>query len=141
MQPSWVYIISNRPGGTLYIGVTTDLVRRIHQHRTGAVPGFTTRYNLDKLVFFEEHATVATAIQREKTLKHWPRAWKLALIEQPIPSGATSGLACSDPRVSRDPATPTPRVIHGLDPWIPRRPNAEPAPHVTPQTPPPHTPA
>ena len=75
-----VYMMTNRPGGTLYIGVTSDLAARIFQHRSGVVPGFTRRYNLHRLVWFEEHGDAATAIQREKRLKKWRRAWKIDLI-------------------------------------------------------------
>ncbi len=81
----YVYIMSNRPNGTIYVGVTNDLIRRDYQHRTNAVPGFTSRYNLKTLVFWEEHATSINAIQREKTLKHWVRAWKVELIEKNNP--------------------------------------------------------
>ena len=77
--------MSNRPNGTLYVGVTNDLIRRVYEHRTNAVPGFTSRYNLKDLIYFEEHATIANAIQREKTLKHWIRAWKVELIEKHNP--------------------------------------------------------
>ena len=76
-----VYIMTNRKDGTLYIGVTSDLVKRVYEHRIGAVAGFTQRYKLKKLVYFEEHETAQLAIQREKNLKHWPRAWKVELIE------------------------------------------------------------
>lgn len=76
-----VYILCNRRQGTLYIGVTGDLVRRIHQHRTDAVEGFTKRYVVHRLVHFELFPEPRPAIQREKTLKHWPRRWKVALIE------------------------------------------------------------
>ena len=81
----YAYFMSNRPGGTIYAGVTNDLVRRVHEHRTKAVPGFTVRYNLERLVYFETHETAALAIQREKTVKHWVRAWKVALIEKDNP--------------------------------------------------------
>ena len=81
----YVYFMTNRPDGTIYVGVTNDLVRRVYQHRTKEVPGFTARYNLEKLVYFETHETAAGAIQREKTIKHWVRAWKVALIEQDNP--------------------------------------------------------
>lgn len=77
----YVYIIANRRDGTLYVGVTNNLVRRIHEHRTHAVPGFSSRYNLERLVYFEVHATVLAAIQREKNIKKWSRAWKVELIE------------------------------------------------------------
>lgn len=80
MPGGWVYIMTNRPNGTLYIGVTNDLARRVCEHREGVVPGFTRRYGLKRLVFCERHADIRLAIQREKTLKHWPRAWKLRLI-------------------------------------------------------------
>ena len=80
-----VYIITNRKDGTLYVGVTSDLVKRVYEHRTGAVAGFTQRYKLKKLVYFEEHETVRLAIQREKNLKHWPREWKVDLIENDNP--------------------------------------------------------
>lgn len=80
-----VYIMTNRPRGTLYIGVTGDLPRRVWQHRTHALPGFTDRYNLDRLVWFEAQPAPTLAIQREKSLKRWRRAWKLALVERDNP--------------------------------------------------------
>lgn len=73
------------PGGTLYIGVTNDLVRRAHEHRQGEAEGFTRKYAVKRLVYFEAHDDIRAAIQREKTLKHWLRAWKIALIEQTNP--------------------------------------------------------
>ena len=76
----WVYILASKPGGTLYVGVTNDLVRRVHEHRSGAADGFTRRYDVRLLVYFEEHATAPLAIQREKNIKHWPREWKIDLI-------------------------------------------------------------
>ena len=80
MPGGWVYILTNRPNGTLYIGVTADLVRRIWQHREGLVEGFTKRYGLKMLVYAEHHEDIRTAIQRETTMKHWSRAWKVKLI-------------------------------------------------------------
>jgi putative endonuclease len=77
---AWTYILTNRLNGTLYVGVTNDLIRRVHEHRTGAVQGFSKRYDLKRLVYFEEHTTIALAIQREKNMKRWPRAWKARLI-------------------------------------------------------------
>ena len=77
----WVYIFASRPCGTLYAGVTSDLVRRLHEHRSGEVPGFTSRYDVSTLVYYERHETVPLAIQREKNIKHWPRDWKLDLVE------------------------------------------------------------
>jgi putative endonuclease len=76
----WVYILASGPGGTLYVGVTRDLVRRAFEHRNGLVPGFTKRYGVKRLVYFEEHTTARGAIQREKNMKHWPREWKIDLI-------------------------------------------------------------
>ena len=80
MQGGWVYIVTNRPNGTLYVGVTRDLARRAWEHREGVVDGFTKRYALKRLVYVERHETITAAIQREKTMKHWPRAWKVRLI-------------------------------------------------------------
>ena len=74
------YILTNRPYGTLYVGVTSNLARRIWEHREAVVDGFTKRYNLKRLVFVERHDDIHAAIQREKNLKHWSRAWKIALI-------------------------------------------------------------
>ena len=81
----YVYIVTNKPHGTLYIGVTSDLMRRIWQHRVHAVPGFTDRYNLERLVWFEMHDNPIEAIRREKALKRWNRAWKIELIEKANP--------------------------------------------------------
>ena len=80
MPGGWIYIMTNRPDGTLYIGVTNDLARRAFEHREGLNEGFTRRYGLTRLVYAERHDDIRTAIQREKTLKHWPRAWKTRLI-------------------------------------------------------------
>jgi putative endonuclease len=80
MHGGWVYILTNRPNGTLYIGVTSNLVQRIWQHREGVVPGFTKQYGLKRLVYFEAYDDIQTAIQREKNMKHWPRTWKVRLI-------------------------------------------------------------
>jgi putative endonuclease len=80
MAGGYVYILTNRPNGTLYVGVTNDLVRRVFEHRSGAVAGFTKRYGLKRLVHFEQFDDIRTAIQREHTIKHWPRAWKVRTI-------------------------------------------------------------
>jgi putative endonuclease len=82
----WVYILASRIGGTLYIGVTNDLVRRVHEHRTGVVPGFTKRYRVHRLVYYEQFSDVEYAIQREKRLKKWNRTWKIRLIEELNPN-------------------------------------------------------
>jgi putative endonuclease len=80
MHGGWVYIMTNRPNGTLYVGVTSHLARRVWEHRDGVAEGFTKRYGLKRLVYAEHHADIVTAIQREKNIKHWPRAWKVRLI-------------------------------------------------------------
>ena len=82
----WVYIMTNRPNGTLYVGVTSDLARRAWEHRMGLVEGFTRRYGLKRLVYAERHDRIGSAIQRETNLKHWPRAWKVNLILADNPS-------------------------------------------------------
>jgi putative endonuclease len=79
---AWVYIVTNQRNGTLYIGVTARLASRIQQHKSLDMPGFTQRYKLTRLVYAERHEEMLRAIQREKSLKRWPRAWKLALIEE-----------------------------------------------------------
>ena len=78
----WVYILASDIGGTLYIGVTNDLVRRVYEHRTDAVDGFSRRYAVHRLVHFEQFDQIEFAIQREKRLKKSSRAWKVALIEE-----------------------------------------------------------
>ena len=80
MAGGYVYFLTNRPNGILYVGVTNDLVRRVYEHRTSAVDGFTKRYGLKRLVHFEIFEDIRTAIQREHTIKHWPRAWKIRTI-------------------------------------------------------------
>lgn len=79
-QPA-VYILASRRNGTLYVGVTSDLVTRIWQHRKDSIDGFTRKYRVHTLVYYELHADMAHAITREKQLKKWRRAWKLELIE------------------------------------------------------------
>lgn len=80
-----VYILTNKPNGTLYIGVTGDFTRRMTEHRQGLIKGFTEKYNLKKLVYFEKFANVNEAIAREKQLKHFLRQWKIDLIEKQNP--------------------------------------------------------
>jgi putative endonuclease len=77
--------MTNRPGGTLYIGVTAQLAARVHQHREGKGSAFCKRYGLTRLVFAEMHATMLEAIAREKAMKAWKRDWKVALIEEANP--------------------------------------------------------
>ena len=84
----YVYILASQKHGTLYIGVTNDLIRRVYEHRTDAVAGFTKRYGVHTLVHFEQTENVEAAIQREKRLKKWSRAWKIKLIEDSNPDWA-----------------------------------------------------
>jgi putative endonuclease len=83
-QPA-VYILSSKKNGTLYIGVTSDLLKRIWQHKNGEMEGFSKRYRVHQLVWYELHETMESAINREKALKFWKRAWKLELIERNNP--------------------------------------------------------
>lgn len=86
MPSSFVYILASQRNGTLYIGVTSDLLHRMEQHREGVGSAFVKKYNIHKLVYFEEYPLYADAIQRESSLKRWKRSWKLALIEKHNPS-------------------------------------------------------
>ena len=81
----FVYILSNRRHGTLYTGVTNDLVRRVHEHRQGDVEGFTSRYGLKRLVWYEPFDDIEQAILREKRIKRWRRHWKIQLVEKRNP--------------------------------------------------------
>jgi putative endonuclease len=85
MSGGRVYIMTNRPNGTLYTGVTSDIARRAWEHREGLVKGFTQRYGLKRLVYMEFHENIRDAIQREKTMKHYSRAWKAQLIVEANP--------------------------------------------------------
>ena len=80
-----VYIIVSRPGGAFYIGVTSNLLRRVAQHKAQLTPGYTARYNVARLVWFEVHETMSSAIAREKTMKKWRRAWKQEFVTQANP--------------------------------------------------------
>jgi putative endonuclease len=81
----YVYLLASKKHGTIYLGVTNDLVRRVYEHRAKAVPGFSARYGVNKLVWFEVHDTAEAAITREKELKKWRRDWKIKLIEEQNP--------------------------------------------------------
>ncbi len=85
MKGGTVYILASQRNGTLYVGVTSDLPARMYEHREGLVPGFTRRYGVKLLVWYQNHLRIEDAIQREKNLKHWVRRWKLALIEKANP--------------------------------------------------------
>ncbi|MEQ1713536.1 MAG: GIY-YIG nuclease family protein [Hyphomicrobium sp.] len=81
MRRFWVYMLASKPRGTLYIGVTNAIIRRVDDLRAGIGSAFTQRYKVHTLVRFEEHADIRLAIRREKAMKEWPRAWKVNLIE------------------------------------------------------------
>lgn len=85
MQGGWTYILTNKPRGVLYVGVTSDLAARMTQHRSGTGSAFCQKYGLKRLVLAERHATITEAIAREKALKAWQRAWKIRLIEESNP--------------------------------------------------------
>ena len=85
MKQPCVYILASAPNGTLYIGVTSNLARRVWDHKTGAVAGFTRDYKVHSLVYAEFHETMSDAILREKQMKRWKRAWKLRVIEDSNP--------------------------------------------------------
>jgi putative endonuclease len=81
----FVYILASKPWGTLYVGMSGDLQARVYQHRQGLIDGFTKKYGIKTLVYFEEHESALAAIHREKRLKKWPRAWKINLIRTDNP--------------------------------------------------------
>ena len=82
----FVYILASQRNGTLYVGVTNNLVRRIHEHREKLIEGFTSQYNVTRLVWFDQTASVEEAIAHEKRLKRWRREWKIELIEKTNPN-------------------------------------------------------
>lgn len=84
-KTGYIYIPTNKKDGTLYIGVTSDLVKRVHEHKTKVVSGFSKQYNLDKLIYYEILDSIEEAIKREKQLKNWHRQWKVELIENKNP--------------------------------------------------------
>ena len=81
----FVYIMASQRHGTLYIGVTNNLIRRVYEHREKITPGFTAKYNVNRLVWFDQTDSIEAAIQHEKRLKHWQRAWKIEMIEKANP--------------------------------------------------------
>lgn len=85
MKASFVYILTNKRNGTLYIGVTSDLGKRTWEHKEKKIEGFTKKYGLDRLVYYEVFENIEYAIRREKQLKEWKRIWKLDLIEKKNP--------------------------------------------------------
>ena len=112
----YVYLLASQRNGTLYTGVTSDLVRRVAQHRSGSDSGFTSTYGVTRLVYVEAHADIRDAIRREKQIKKWRRAWKLRLIEADNPAWRDlypdwcEALTRSRPAFDPD-ALPTQRVI------------------------------
>jgi len=86
MRAGYVYFLTNRPNGTLYVGVTSNILRRVAEHRKGMLDGFTKQYDLKRLVYFEVFDDVRAAIQREKNIKHWSRTWKVRLILKSNPN-------------------------------------------------------
>jgi putative endonuclease len=85
MRTGYVYILTNKPDGVLFTGVTSDLVRRVNEHKEKAVAGFTKTYNLDKLVYYEAHPSIEEAVHREKSIKEASRAWKVGRIVERNP--------------------------------------------------------
>jgi len=85
MPTYYVYILASKRNGTLYIGTTSDLVKRVWQHKTGMVEGFTKKYQVHQLVYYEQTGNVISAIEREKRIKKWKRKWKINLIEKQNP--------------------------------------------------------
>jgi putative endonuclease len=85
MKAFYVYILCSKRNGTLYIGVTSDIIKRVYQHKNNLIDGFTKKYNIHHLVWFEKHESPESAIKREKQIKKWERKWKLQLIEKDNP--------------------------------------------------------
>ena len=85
LERSYVYILASKPHGTLYIGVTSDLIKRVYQHREGLVEGFAAKYGVHLLVYYEEFEDIYLAIRREKQLKKWKRSWKMNLVGKANP--------------------------------------------------------
>ncbi|MBS8259425.1 GIY-YIG nuclease family protein [Roseibium polysiphoniae] len=84
-MPAWVYIMASKPYETLYTGVTTDLARRVYEHREGLIEGFSETYGCKTLVWYQEFTDIADAVVKEKQIKRWRRQWKFELIEKPNP--------------------------------------------------------
>ena len=84
-MPAYVYILASKNNVTIYTGVTNDLIRRVYEHKEKSVKSFSKQYDVDRLVYFEQHQSISNAIQREKNIKHWSRQWKLELIEKNNP--------------------------------------------------------
>ncbi len=102
MKSYYVYILASKRNGTIYIGVTSDLIKRIYEHKHGLVDGFTKKYHVHALVYFEETESVESAIIREKQLKKWNRKWKLELIEKENPNWTDLCHELLDSRAGRE---------------------------------------
>jgi putative endonuclease len=85
MRSYYVYILASQRNGTIYVGVTNDLSRRVWEHKEGQAPGYTSKYGVARLVWYEEYSDIGDAITREKRVKRWRRAWKIRLIEESNP--------------------------------------------------------
>jgi putative endonuclease len=110
------YVMTDRSRGTLYIGVTSNLVRRVLEHREGKTPGFTRRYGLKRLGWYERFESMTMAIQREKSLKRWPRQWKINLIERDNPQwDDLYETACRWFEAQHLPYEPDPDILAKLD--------------------------
>ncbi len=93
---AWVYIMASRRNGTLYTGVSTDLLQRIHDHKHDITPGFTSKYGVKRLVWYQNYNNIVEAITQEKRIKKWRRYWKIQMIEKRAPIGRTcSMISCS----------------------------------------------
>ena len=97
-KSGYVYIMASQRNGTLYVGVTSDLLRRVHQHKAGSVDGFTKKYGVKTLVYFEAFDDMEQAILREKAVKKWRRGWKVEAIERATPTGGTWPMRFLDSR-------------------------------------------
>ena len=86
MKNPFIYILVSKKGGALYTGVTSDLIKRVWQHKNNQTPGHTTKYHIKRLVYYEQHETMESAIVREKQIKVWKRQWKINLIEKQNPN-------------------------------------------------------
>jgi putative endonuclease len=103
-QRSWVYVLASRKNGTLYVGVTADIRRRVWQHKSGVIGGFTKQYRVTTLVLFEEFSSVSHAISREKQIKGWRRSRKIALIEAENPDWSDLAATWGEPALGLGPS-------------------------------------
>jgi putative endonuclease len=114
MKGGWLYFMTNRRDGILYAGVTSNLHGRAFQHREGLVEGFTKRYGLKCLVYYEYFDDIRDAIQREKLIKHWPRAWKVRLIHSMNPDGTIYSIRSFDLSAGAGLSVVMPALVAGI---------------------------